>query len=674
MTSRTIKSFSVDNSLIFLTPSFSGLLKLSDGAPLPLIDINGGTNISQATSIISFSKLEPMKISLNNANVQVTGRVFDPLFAIDPISFDSSVSKLSLKLSESTMKGPVGGFAQLLDGDACVDIDFTSAELSNVVINCNSPESTNPKDRCSWSTWATNFTDSRICVLGQPSDKVTMYSVQFIAHKPLIAPLMYWFRDITITGVEIVMQTVEPSAALSSADDAVASVAFLLSNKITFAYAHNSLVVKGIVMDTGAELIVNQVTFSGETTLRAGSVISQFGISRFTFNSPVKFSGEGEVKLPYSTFVASASTLAGQPMITSDPNVTVSVSTTQIWFAGNGVALQWSEALLGLAPQPDQVFNLVDNLQFSSAIGAGPFRVTEASYPFYIWGSQGRCDDICFAMKFGLTSPPAVGPPPTAPPPITIAPPPTATAPVSAPKSSPVSAPKFSPATAPTPVSTVPTVAPSNPMGTPSTTTPFELPPTRGGNCFGQAPSGFQCEQSRWVHTGTWNVDFVVKITSDVSPIYANGDISFGSRGSIYFIGPGAGLYSSGCIRSASDYSIYLDYSTGWPKGRNEWIQPAIVLLGRPSCTYFGEYIPFSWIRPGSCKSATIEPRSYREAFGLIVNFKINSGTCNLALGLGIGLGALALVIVAIIAVVVWKRFLAKREEDNGSYYMSLIN
>ena len=619
-----------------------------------------------------------MKLSLNNANVEVTGRVFDPLFGIDPISFDSSVSKLSLKLFQSSMKGPVGGFAQVVDSNACVAIDFLGAEVSNMVINCNSPESTKPKDRCSWSAWSSNFTDSRVCVLGQPSDEVTMFSTQFIAHKPLIAPLMYWFRNITITGADTVLRTVEAPSATSSSSSTndAASVAFLLSNKITFDTGA-SLVADGMVMDTGAELVVAEATFSGESTLRAGSVIRPSGYTRFTFNSPVKFSGEGQVRLPNSgksTFVASASTLAGQPMITSDPNVIINVNSAQVFFAATGVAVQWSEALLGSAPQPNQVFNLVDNLQFSTAAGTGSYKIGEASYPFYIWGSQGRCNDACFAMKFGLTSPAPVAPPPTATAPVSA----PKSSPVSAPKSSPVSAPKSSPVSAPqasppTPISAPTPFAPS-PIGTPSTTAPFALPPTRGGNCFGLVPTGFQCEQGRWVYHGTWDVNFEVKIPSDTSPIYVNGDIRFGALGRINFIGPDAGLYSSGCIRGASEYNIYLDYSAGWPKGRNEWAQPVIVLLGRPDCNYFGEHIPFSWVRPGSCKSSLVVPRSYSKAAGLVVDFTLTSGTCNLALGLGIGLGALALIIVAVIAVVVWKRFRAKKEDVRGPDYEPLLN
>lgn len=217
-------------------------------------------------------------------------------------------------------------------------------------------------------------------------------------------------------------------------------------------------------------------------------------------------------------------------------------------------------------------------------------------------------------------------------------------------------------------LSPVPTIAPKS-----NAPVNFGKPCT--GWSFRLVRAGFTCFNGVWLHQGSWVVEEHLRIEADSSPVYVQGNVSFGG-GSIYLTGYKSGIQLSGCFKSygngAGEALLILDYSRGWPK-TGRWYQEAIIQS--PTC--FEHPIDFSTMLPSSCKVATITPRTWT-GNGLYINWTLSSRRCvsPLAIGLGVGIGVLVLIVGAVIAVVVIKRRrTASRRDHDGlsSDYEPLI-
>ena len=276
--STQIFPFIFANSQISLSNEYSGLIRSIGGVDLDRILINF-SNISDAHSLFTFEGVVAARLWFLQSNATVGSHVFKSLNGIDPESFNSSLTHLRLRVSGGSLRGPPNALAQAFDPNGCVEIDFFGAAvISNLDLNCNSPYSLDPKDRCEIEMTGANLIDNRFCVFNNTAQMAIFWTkMNITVTTPLLAPVMTWIRDVMpiYVGPNYFLTlprhpTTAPRNDLnadSTTSKRDSSISFLFSGSITCGTTQ-SFVSNGITMDKDATLDIPGATFSGRNFLR----------------------------------------------------------------------------------------------------------------------------------------------------------------------------------------------------------------------------------------------------------------------------------------------------------------------------------------------------------------------------------------------------------------------
>lgn len=597
------------------------------------------SNITDAYSIFTFEDSVSARLWFSKSNATVASHVFKSLNGIDASTFNSSITHLRLRVDGGSLQGPPNALAQSFDPNGCIDLDFfDDALISNLDINCNSPSSRSPKDRCEYSFTGATLLDNRLCVFNNTDTTAIFWThMNITVTTPLLAPVMTWLRDVLpiYPGpnyfLTLPRQSTGSSPSNIDSDVSTSSrdsgISFLFSGNIVCSTTE-SFVTNGLTLDTNATLDITGATFSGQIFLRSGSSIfstSMIG-PQYTFQGPVSFLMDGpgtatifmKNMLQQPSFIVvpdRESILAGSPTIHTGDGVFIKTGWNPNAFMTAFLDIRWNTTVLGgLEPANDTEYRLIDKVIFDfPSTGSGYYvKHADGDYRFTAWTDQtSACGDYytkveCLSITYGSVS---------------------SFAPFLAPES---------PGSPTSPLSPVPEVAP--------TSTPVTSPPVRASFCAGPSSMrsyNFFCMNGEWHRFGNWEVTQEVRFTSDSAPIVIDGNVSFANGGSIHLTGKDSGMLIKGCITSNAN-NLYLDYTSGWPKLQG-WTQVAITQ--QASCIITAPSIPYTVLEPKSCIGVKIIP-ALHTSNGLTIRFTLNTTKCNIIIGLGVLGGCAALLLI----------------------------
>ena len=688
-TSKTVTSFKVDHSVIGLDYNFVGLISVSSGLRIETVSVVSST-IAYARAIITYEKPMPTVVSLKDSHVTVGSNVIKSTTPIDPLTFNSKTSAMSVKVDSGTLRGATGSLANLYDDNACADFEVSTSEISNLAFGCSGAyNSTKDTDRCSYNWMISRFTDSRICLANRAAGSAdfSAMDLKFFVSVPTLAPVMTHFQNVTfdtmlvsasfetvarettasalrrvdpipepieappavavpteapieapIAAAPVAVPVASPVAAPVASPVASSGIAFLFSGAVSFdSSTEVNIASSSLVLSPQASLSASEVSFTGFVTFGDKSTISG---SRFlTLRAPLTFSGPGSIRALYgATIIPDAhTTVPGVPIISFVNGATFKALEYPLYFLSTHLYIKWPK---NMNPGSDTYTAL------NSVVAVSPWTTTRYSaqktnYQFTVWASSTpACGENCADIKVALSSVVAPGNAPSAP----------------APRSR-------------VPYSRLP-------VGPPSTA-PYTSPAL--GYCIGSVPLNFVCREGVWTHSGDWTVYYAVTIDGDdsISPIQVNGNVTIKIGGSLTFLGNKATLKVSGCVTAPTSTSIFLDYSSGWPKTES-WTQEVIRLSS--NCRIPGGSLPFTVRVPDTerCRTFTAHPQGFLNS--LTVSWTTSRAKCHLPLIIGLSVGAV--VVVAIGSIIAFfiirsRRAAAARRAINGGFssdYEPLMN
>ena len=594
----TRRTFKMVGGIVQLDSNYSGLI-YSTGGSAPYSVRFFSTRITNPGAFVTFKETTATDLMLMDTTATGVSHFFKSLTPIDPTSFNSSVAPLKLKIDTSTVTGPNFGFGQVYDPNACVSIALSVSSLSGFEINCNAPDSTNDKDRCDAQFSQSQMIDNHLCMFGTPSSSYGISETNFVVTVPLKAPVMTWFRDVSLYfAARASLLTVGNASATNDT-----SIAYLFSgiNKIPdFPFVSFN----DITMDTGAQLDIDMANFSGVVKMRSDSIIrfpgsssrvAIFGHTRFVMD------GEGTATIDVTrteTFYLSAdanSAKTAAPIADVGPGISFLVHPSS--GISNYFVVDWASSL---ERPSNRSYPLINNAIYNPGIPPLGDRFALAGYGFMNpdftgWFEPNQCSDgLCYSLTFGLES---------------------------------------------------------------------AFPKKQASSFCQGVDLGprFSCVNGELFCVGSLQINHTMEIWHFSSVVYIHGDVTFGPGGSLRLVGEGAGIQLSGCLYSPEEAAVTLDYTQGWPKSTNKWSQNAIIQS--TNCKSSRTPIPYKIATPHSCKTSTVTPRAgTKNGLTVDWTLDTHRCVLWWSLGLGLGGGALLLIIGIIIFVVVRRRRAAARE------------
>ena len=588
------------NGNVQLASNYSGLV-FSAGGSSPRWIKFASSRITNPGALVTFKEAVVTELLLMDSTVTEARHLFNSLTPINPTSFNSSAAPLELIITTSTVTGPSTGFGQVYDPNACVDISVSVASVSGFEINCNSPDSTNEKDRCDYQFSQTQVIDNHLCIFGTPSSSFDISQTNFVVTTPLKAPVMTWIRDVSLYLAGSTSFTTTGSA--SAANDT--SIAYLFSgiNKIP---DYPFISFRDITMDTGARLDLFMGNFSGVIKMRNASVIrlpdtnsrlSIFGHTQFVMD------GEGTATIETNslrTLYLSAdanSAKTGSPIADVGPGVSFIIAATYRF--SDRIIVYWDYRLERPA---NRSYPLINNLIYTNGIPPIGDRFEIPGYSFYShdftgWFEPTQCSNgLCYSLSFGLAS-----------------------------------------------------VFPKK---------------HASASCQGvDYGPRFSCINGEYFCVGRLQINHTMEIWHYSSEVYVHGDITFGPGGSLRLVGNSPGIRLSGCFYAPEETVVTLDYSYGWPKKMDKWTQNAIIQS--PNCKSNRTSIPYNIVAPRSCKSWIATPHaSTTNGLAVDWTLDNRRCVLWLALGLGLGGGVLLLIIGIIVFVAVRRHRATDSDRD----------
>lgn len=647
----TIRILDIVNSRIYLSAGYSGLVH-SSGSLGPASITLTDANTLDAHHIYSFEEATPTELWIANSKVEVSSNIFRAVNGVDPATFNSKTTPLTLKLSVATIIGPENALAQSYDPNGCVNLDLKNSVVKNLEINCNAIKSIDSKDRCTYSVSGTTFRDNHLCVSGVAGSVGPSFSeVGIVVSMPPIAPVMTVFNNVDIKSNTwtILTTATRPSDSpvtveSPNAAPAAPAVPFLLTGVNTFT---STISAQYLTLDAGALARFDRVLLdtNSEILLRDKSTFaSGANIYAHDLSSPISFKMDG----PGSAIVDMrslewylivrpdpVSIASGAPLLNMGPGVTLNLPADSTFFK-MFLQVPWNKTLLG-DPRAGARYLLTNNAAFSRSEPRYRYQFKSGNYNFDAWSEPNyHVCPTCSKVYFGLSESTII------------------------------------------------------PVNAPITVTPTFSAPSSSDDCRGYAPStqGWVCRLGSWRHDGDWLVtDNVTLIGSSIytTKFYVEGALTFSPGSSITLVGKGAGLSVRRCATITNPHQILIDYASGWPN-YSGWLH--FVLDQSPSCDAVGYLIPVTVIppplNPTICDYVVIVPKSYGGT-GLQLDFtyehrkcsKLPNKTIFIIIGVVAGIFVIAGIIIGLVVFFRRRSDAAKTRSLNGGFssdYEPLIN
>lgn len=618
------------DSNVQLANGFSGLV-YSTGGSGPSRVVLSRSQVTQPFALVTFKDTTATNLDIRESTVTLAENIFKSRYGVDPAVFDSSKAPLNLFVYGSTVTGKTGTaglrttFAPVYDLNGCANVAFSNASVSNLDINCNSPNSNLVKDRCTYEFLFANMTDNHLCIFAGRETEFPVLETNFLISSPTKAPVMTWIRDVTLSQAlrtsfkslpRVDTPAAEGSDPISPFVAALQDIPFLFSGRVKFDILAEIWLNK-FTLSAGAVMDVVQVTFSNAAiSMRHGaSITATTSRAEFTFDghTSITMDGPGNATIradrSYSPNVRINvdrwTMLQALPIVDCGAGV-LFFGPRLDWFANIFLTIDWNTTRTISLPPTTSAYPLISNAVFATT-NAQNLRYKVRSLGGFNFTAWHQFDDKynycgpfpCGTVKFGLE--------------------------------------KYFPVTSDSPSTTIP--VDTKPVASPKANSPSS------SHCYGGSDLfrlGFSCVNGGWYYSGNWTVSEHVRIEAQASPVYINGDVNFAGGGEIILTGEHAGIQLAGCLYSPAQPVIVLDYSDGWPK-KEHWYQEAIVQS--TNCKAERINIPWTMEGPGGCISWMATPGHWMTN-GLYINWRTNKNHCmnTLALGLGVGIGVVLLI------------------------------